>query len=266
VNGFLNRIFNNLNWAITEFGVSAKEFQTALSRHYTEIQQFQRKCNVMFDFSFTLLRMLEFVAYELPGVFLDQDMNLTRLSESLIFVLNRTTTGPDSKLFESILKLEMIAMDRITRVAILGPLAGILVNLSAYHGKQSLAKMLVSTGGLHMETFQFLCTFDWQKAVSGTEENPLLQEKIDKLKQFIKGLDQELIVVQEEAQQAAKLPHSQSEEFCPICYAAPIDTRFEPCNHRSCNKCIQRHLLNSQKCFFCNAIIEKAVLETTPQE
>ncbi len=95
-------------------------------------------------------------------------------------------------------------MDRITRVAILGPVAGILVNLSSYHGKYSLAKMLVSTGGLHMETFQFLCTFDWQKAVSGTEENPILHEKSEKLKQFIKGLDQELITVQEEAQQAVR--------------------------------------------------------------
>jgi Kip1 ubiquitination-promoting complex protein 1 len=110
LNSFLNRIFNNLNWAITEFGVAAKEFQTALSRHFSEVQQFQRKCNVMFDFSFTLLRVLEFVSHEVPSIFLDQEMNLTRLSESLIFVLNRTTTGPDSKLFESILKMETMSM------------------------------------------------------------------------------------------------------------------------------------------------------------
>lgn len=57
VDSYLNKIFNNLNWALTEFGVAAKEFQTALSRHFTEVQQFQRKCTVMFDFSFNLLRV-----------------------------------------------------------------------------------------------------------------------------------------------------------------------------------------------------------------
>jgi len=216
----------------------------------------------MFDFSFTLLRMLEFVSFELPGVFMDQDMNLTRLCESLIFVLNRTTTGPDSKLFESILKLEMIAMDRITRVAILGPVAGILTNLNGYNGKYSLAKMLVTTGGLHLETFQFLCTFDWQKAISGNDEHPHLQEKVVQLKSLVQALEEQLKTVQEEAKEESKLTHSPSEEFCPICFAAVIDTRFEPCKHRSCNKCISRHLLNSQKCFFCNAIIEKTVLES----
>lgn len=44
-------------------------------------------------------------------------------------------------------------------------------------------------------------------------------------------------------------------ERCCICYAAEADARFEPCCHRSCFGCITRHLLNGQRCFFCNAIV-----------
>ncbi len=46
-----------------------------------------------------------------------------------------------------------------------------------------------------------------------------------------------------------------SVELCPICCVAGIDTRFVPCSHTSCADCISRHLLNSKKCFFCNAEI-----------
>ena len=66
---FLNKVFNNLNWAITEFGVCAKEvlscrsmlnfkLQNALQSHFVaELQQFQRKCTVMFELSVTLARV-----------------------------------------------------------------------------------------------------------------------------------------------------------------------------------------------------------------
>lgn len=45
------------------------------------------------------------------------------------------------------------------------------------------------------------------------------------------------------------------QEECPICYANPVNTTFVPCNHRSCGSCIERHLLNEKKCFFCKADI-----------
>lgn len=45
------------------------------------------------------------------------------------------------------------------------------------------------------------------------------------------------------------------QEECPICYANPVNTTFIPCNHRSCNDCIERHLLNNKQCFFCKADI-----------
>lgn len=50
--------------------------------------------------------MLEFISLELPQAFVDHEMNITRLAETIIFVLNRSTTGPDSKTFEDMLNKE----------------------------------------------------------------------------------------------------------------------------------------------------------------
>lgn len=46
---------------------------------------------------------------------------------------------------------------------------------------------------------------------------------------------------------------------CCICYACEADTRFVPCSHISCFGCISRHLLNCQRCFFCNATVVEVV-------
>ncbi len=45
-------------------------------------------------------------------------------------------------------------------------------------------------------------------------------------------------------------------ELCSICYADTMNTTFIPCRHRSCKRCIQRHKLQSDTCFFCKAKIE----------
>jgi Kip1 ubiquitination-promoting complex protein 1 len=42
---------------------------------------------------------------------------------------------------------------------------------------------------------------------------------------------------------------------CCICYNCDSDATFQPCHHRSCFGCISRHLLNNQRCFFCNAVV-----------
>jgi len=266
LNEFLNRVFNNLNWTITEFGVSAKEFQGSLSKQFSsELQQFQRKCNVMFDLSVNLLQILEFVAKEVPSSFLDQEMNLTRLSELLLFVLNRTTAGPDDKNFDNLLKLEMIGLDKISRLSILGPMVGIILNLCSCSTSQMLVRSIASTAGFNVNAFQFLCSFGWHQAIVkelGSELNQndlnLMNEQLLGLSKFVEDLEKE---VHKERDDQNEIARSSSAEFCSICYAAPIDTRFEPCKHQSCNRCIKRHLLNSNKCFYCNTEIESITLE-----
>ena len=53
----------------------------------------------MFELTAALLRVLECVTIDAPLQFLNSDVNLTRLCESLLFALHRTTEGPDAKNF-----------------------------------------------------------------------------------------------------------------------------------------------------------------------
>lgn len=39
------------------------------------------------------------------------------------------------------------------------------------------------------------------------------------------------------------------------CSSQVINTTFLPCKHQSCKRCIQRHMLQSDTCFFCKAVI-----------
>jgi Kip1 ubiquitination-promoting complex protein 1 len=61
----------------------------------------QRKCTIMFELSCNLERILEFFTQELPHIFLEgSEMNLIRLCELIIFVLNHTTSSADAQYFD----------------------------------------------------------------------------------------------------------------------------------------------------------------------
>ena len=45
------------------------------------------------------------------------------------------------------------------------------------------------------------------------------------------------------------------ESTCFICCLNEIDVCFDPCGHRCCEDCAQRHLVHSSSCFFCKAHI-----------
>eukprot|EP01117_Protostelium_nocturnum_P008236 TRINITY_DN2939_c0_g2_i1.p1 TRINITY_DN2939_c0_g2~~TRINITY_DN2939_c0_g2_i1.p1 ORF type:complete len:1088 (-),score=416.38 TRINITY_DN2939_c0_g2_i1:26-3289(-) len=265
---FINRVFNNLNWAITEFGVASKELQTtasslpfAINAMYPELIQHQRKCNVMFELSICLIRIVELVSLEIPNAFMNNDINISRLAELLIFVLTRTTTGGDAKNFDSLIKLENAALEKINRLSIFSPAVGIIANLHSYHlqhkTKTSLSKMIASTGGFRKEIFDYLLNFDWNRAI--TDQEIKVDEKLKILSQFNEELCTEMDAQDKKDEELA---NSNSDDMCSICCSAEVDTRFVPCGHRSCNRCINRHLLNNKKCFFCNAQIENVVLDS----
>mmetsp|Transcript_34159 Transcript_34159/g.87346 ORF Transcript_34159/g.87346 Transcript_34159/m.87346 type:complete len:796 (-) Transcript_34159:86-2473(-) len=144
---FLNRLFNTLNWTITEFTVACKELRDisqAGGRRVPDLQQHQRKCTIMFELSVNLERILEFISLELPAVFLrGSALNLTRLVELLGFVLSHTTTGPDAHLLDATLAMGPVNLDKISRPVILAPVVGILVNLwragTSKEGRAALA-------------------------------------------------------------------------------------------------------------------------------
>jgi len=47
----------------------------------------------------------------------------------------------------------------------------------------------------------------------------------------------------------------EDEDLCSICYTDPCDTLFVPCSHKSCSRCIARHLIEHKNCFFCKTPI-----------
>jgi len=61
----------------------------------------QRKCGVVFDLSCNLARILEFCTHEIPQAFLlGPDMNLRRLTELIIFILNHIISVADSEFLD----------------------------------------------------------------------------------------------------------------------------------------------------------------------
>ncbi|XP_042391139.1 E3 ubiquitin-protein ligase RKP isoform X2 [Zingiber officinale] len=94
---FLNRLFNTLSWTMTEFSVSIREMQE--NCQVGDLQQ--RRCGVVFDLSCSLARLLEFCTREIPQVFLlGPDMNLRRLIELIIFILNHIISASDAEFFD----------------------------------------------------------------------------------------------------------------------------------------------------------------------
>lgn len=100
---FLNRVFDNLNWTMTEFGLSLSEVDS--QQDEMGLAQTHRKCTIMFELSVNLLRVLEFCCLRLSNSFLDaaaegSQVSLTRLVELMVHVLNKTTTGKESQTFD----------------------------------------------------------------------------------------------------------------------------------------------------------------------
>lgn len=61
----------------------------------------QRKCSVIFDISCSLARILEFFTREIPHAFLmGPDMNLRRLAELVVFILNHIILAADAEFFD----------------------------------------------------------------------------------------------------------------------------------------------------------------------
>lgn len=57
VDRFVNLLFNNLNWTVTEFLVALKEIETAAkNRAGADLRDLQRKCNITFELATFLFK------------------------------------------------------------------------------------------------------------------------------------------------------------------------------------------------------------------
>ncbi|KAG1334510.1 E3 ubiquitin-protein ligase RKP [Cocos nucifera] len=258
---FLNRLFNTLSWSMTEFSVSIREMQE--SYQVGDLQQ--RKCGVVFDLSCSLARILEFCTHEIPQAFiLGPDMNLRRLTELVIFILNHIILGADAEFFDLLLRRPGQHQEKSSRTMILAPLVGIILNLmdaSADSGNQELNDVVAVFANMDCPAtvhfgFQYLLSYDWGNVLRGDAS----LAKLAQLEEFLNYLRSRTEALDGIGELGISTD-DEGENQCCICYACDCDAFFEPCHHGSCLGCITRHLLNSQRCFFCNAKVTAVMRE-----
>lgn len=253
---FLNRLFNTLSWTMTEFSVSIREMQ----ENYQIGDLQQRKCSVVFDLSCNLAKILEFCTREIPQAFLlGPDMNLRRLTELIIFILNHIIFTSDSEFFDMSVRRPCQYQEKTNRAIILAPLVGIITSLMDAH--TNLEQMdLNDVVGVFVSmdcpatVFQCLLGYNWSNVLRGDAS----LAKLAKLEEFSSNLRRRTEAIKR-TESCVRTGDDEAEDCCCICYACNSDTMFEPCHHKSCHGCITRHLLNGQRCFFCNAIVTSVV-------
>ncbi|MCD9644889.1 hypothetical protein HAX54_033413 [Datura stramonium] len=253
---FLNRLFNTLSWAMTEFSVSIREMQE--SHKVLEFQQ--RKCSVIFDLSCNLARVLEFCTHEIPQAFLSgADTNLRRLTEVIVFILNHLISAADPDLFDLFLRRPGHSPEKVNKGMILAPLAGIILNLLDASRKSDTGEddMLGIFASMDCPDtvvcgFQYLLEYNWASLFRGD----------DYLKEIVQlEIFTGLLLRQKEVAHLERLGYEgeietdNDDNMCCICYACEANAQFVPCLHVSCFGCISRHLLNCERCFFCNATV-----------
>ncbi|KAI9116940.1 hypothetical protein K1719_011939 [Acacia pycnantha] len=255
---FLNRLFNTLSWTMTEFSVSVREMQ----EKYQVIEFQQRKCCVIFDLSCNLARILEFYTREIPQAFLlGPDTNLRRLTELIVFILNHISSAADAEFFDLSLRRFGHTSEKVNRGMILAPLIGIILNLLDASNKEEcqesndLVDVFASMDcpdTVHYG-FQYLLDKNWD----GLSRGGTYIAKYEQLESFLSLLTCRTVAHHEKMDGMEETDTDDS--MCCICYASEADARIAPCSHRSCYGCITRHLLNCQRCFFCNTTVTDVI-------
>ncbi|KAI3451086.1 hypothetical protein Pfo_007751 [Paulownia fortunei] len=169
---FLNRLFNTLSWAMTEFSVSIREMQ----ENYKLMDFQQRKCSVIFDLSCNLARVLEFCTREIPQAFvLGMDTNLRRLAELIVFILTHLIGAIDPEIFDLSLRRPGHSSEKVNSGMILAPLAGIILNLldasrETNDGDQNDIVALFASmdcADTILYGFQYLLEYNWVGSIKG---------------------------------------------------------------------------------------------------
>ncbi|KAE9601286.1 putative transcription factor C2H2 family [Lupinus albus] len=251
---FLNRLFNTLSWTMTEFSVSIREMQ----EKYQEIELQQRKRCVAFDLSCNLTRILEFCTREIPHAFMSgPETNLRRLTELIVFILNQITSAEDAQFFDLSLGRHDQSSEKVNRGMILSPLVGMILNLldatnlAECRENNYLVDVFASMdcpSTVHYG-FQYLLDYNWD----GSFKGEAYLAKYEQLENFLTLLTSHTMAQNDKVEGVGE--NDIDDSMCCICCTYKVDALIEPCLHRSCYGCITRHLLNCQRCFFCNIAV-----------
>lgn len=272
---YLNHLINHLNWTVSEFDQMLEEIRRIGDRPDRGSDQVFRRCIVTHTLGTNLLRLLEAVATSGKQMLLSHDdpTNLTRVVQLMVHLLNRLT-GND-QLIDSVLALNLMPLQYVHKQALADPILGTLfVLVGDVPDVESLTKAKIEAnpalnaimrdGGFTPKLLESLAALadnlDGELAsasggggaAAGSSAASGGADERAQLLLFCKVMETSLAVW--EAAETAE-DEDDDDNLCSICYAYPLNATFSPCQHRSCTGCIKRHLLNSQKCFFCNAEI-----------
>ncbi|KAK1308152.1 E3 ubiquitin-protein ligase RKP [Acorus calamus] len=249
--------FDNRSWIVVTnillrlckgsgFGSSKQQESSSLLFQVLELQQ--RKCSVVFDLSCNLARVLEFCTHEIPQAFLGgSDMNLRRLTELIVFILNHITSASDAEFFDMLLRRQGQSLEKMNRALILSPLCGIMLNLmeasaDLQDGEPNDVVGVFASMDCPSTVycgFQYLLNYNW----SGFLRGDASLARLVQLENFLSHLRMRT----ERNNQLSRSEGEEVDNYCCICYASDSNSQFEPCRHKSCFGCITRHLLNSQR-------------------
>eukprot|EP00045_Choanoeca_perplexa_P017814 m.267664 g.267664 ORF g.267664 m.267664 type:complete len:1168 (-) comp17642_c0_seq2:1273-4776(-) len=261
-NTFLNHLLNHLNWTAAELSqvVDDIQAQQAAVVFNRDNEGRYRRGVLLFELEANLLRLLEAYVRVLPELFVGESVdpatNRVRVLEAVLHVLNRASLGAQHAFLESQLLLNACHRD-VLLYACLGTL------LTLVEHDASLVAEIGANPQLKSEHLEYLRSDDFAHlAVS----QRISTSALDQIKALVTALEPHVTARQAEIrrllerQQRGSANNDEDEEeednLCSICCATEKQCTFVPCQHRSCQMCINRHLKNSNKCFFCNAEIE----------
>eukprot|EP00163_Fabomonas_tropica_P001060 TRINITY_DN107_c2_g1_i2.p1 TRINITY_DN107_c2_g1~~TRINITY_DN107_c2_g1_i2.p1 ORF type:complete len:369 (+),score=68.19 TRINITY_DN107_c2_g1_i2:160-1107(+) len=252
------------------------------SRKVTELAKMSRKCNVVFELSSSLLRIMELIAVDCPDTFLNNSTQCARLLETICTALNMTvsTRAADASAFARLAGLQLPVLIKISEPPLLNPVSGILVALTVESSElyPVLSDAFVRQLSTHM-------AFDIARADQLTQFAPQAGDRL-RLAQALAlvrtavDMDSEgkkrKVSSRKTSSEVVDGEHgwvssdndsdsSLSDSLCTICYHNNADTTFVPCGHESCQQCISRHLLNDKTCFFCKAdVVSTQIQPSSP--
>eukprot|EP01063_Lacrimia_lanifica_P009477 TRINITY_DN1647_c0_g1_i1.p1 TRINITY_DN1647_c0_g1~~TRINITY_DN1647_c0_g1_i1.p1 ORF type:complete len:1244 (+),score=375.77 TRINITY_DN1647_c0_g1_i1:140-3871(+) len=268
VHDFVKELFNRIGWAVSELSHCLSEQQDGASM--IQHLQHRKRAGMMIDLTRRLFQVLEVSTLTMTVLFLpnfksSSDLeyrkrtNLRMLVEVVLHMLQTyTDDSPQQKLSYA------------SRVKLLTPVTGCIINMlyarpppQLFIPTQPIPPIKSDNPLLHElattavewseESFRAVFAIDW--------ENELELNKDQMAKVAYAAHPQTMAAVSQSYQEwimnKAKLDTEveaadDADNLCCICYCAAADTKFS-CGHMSCRSCITRQLVNSNRCFFCNA-------------
>eukprot|EP00002_Diphylleia_rotans_P033256 TRINITY_DN7052_c0_g1_i2.p1 TRINITY_DN7052_c0_g1~~TRINITY_DN7052_c0_g1_i2.p1 ORF type:complete len:679 (-),score=106.21 TRINITY_DN7052_c0_g1_i2:41-2077(-) len=256
---FLTRLMNNLNLCFTEFGVLLREICHPQPTAAGPTPQMLKKCTVMFEYSCSLLRLLEFMCDVAPYVFLkNQEVNLTLLCEILVSMLHRISVGREGVMMDAIKIFQIKELEPLLKEELLAPIASILallhdagstvIDLQQTH---SISSWISQDPSYSLNDIQGLLCYQWKNP-----EDVRTKKRLSSLHLLICDLEADESGSDDLDDLDPQGKVMENMETCDICYSHPQEVYFLPCQHRSCKRCVTRHMVNSVRCFMCNTQIE----------